>query len=74
MCRMNRSGFFANVAGRLLHLKNAIGPDGKATLSKRVQFLIQDVLDNRESGWSKRGHMEKAQKLDDIHRAKNWML
>jgi hypothetical protein len=65
---LDASGFFANVAGRLLDLKKTTGPNGKAFLSKRLQFMIQDVLDDRESGWIKNCQKEKARKLDDIRR------
>lgn len=67
---LEASGSFANVAGRLLCLKTACGPNGKPALSKRLQFLIQDVLDNHESGWTKWPQKEKTQKRGDVRNMK----
>lgn len=40
------------VCGRLLELKCEKSNDGKSLYSKRVQFVIQDLLDTRSAGWA----------------------
>lgn len=42
------------VCGRLKDLKQQKGPDGRALLSKRLQFSIQDFLDTRCAGWTRK--------------------
>merc|ERR1719195_474317 len=53
-------------ATRLMELKRSTRPDGKAFLSKRTQFQIQDVLDLRANNWQKKTLKETAKKMSDI--------
>lgn len=42
------------VCSRLLDLKNARMSGGQSALSKRIQFLVQDLLDCRRLGWTQK--------------------
>jgi hypothetical protein len=42
------------VCGRLKDLKNMKGPNEKSVYCKRIQFAIQDLLDVRHAGWTRR--------------------
>jgi len=42
------------VCGRLLDLKQQTKKDGRGLYSKRIQFAIQDFLDTRSAGWTKK--------------------
>merc|ERR1712050_680874 len=56
-------------SARLLDLKCVSDPKtGKAALSKRVQFSVQDLLDLRSNGWQKKMLREQAKKKDDIRK------
>jgi hypothetical protein len=53
-------------SARLLHLKLAFRSNGKAALSRRVQFQIQDLFDLKNNGWTKKMFRETAKKKEDI--------
>jgi hypothetical protein len=51
---------------RLLDLKGAVLPDGKEAFSKRMQFLIQNMLELRANDWKKKLFKEQAKTKADI--------
>merc|ERR1712093_339528 len=55
------------ILDRLTSLKSMKGADGKALLSKRVQFQIQDLVDLRANKWKGRGFKEEAKTKDEVH-------
>jgi len=54
------------ILDRLNALKVMKGADGKACLSKRVQFQIQDLVDLRANKWKGRGFKETAKTMDEV--------
>jgi len=58
--------FIARNLQRLENLKYAKNSDASAILSKRIQFLIQDLLDLRDNDWTKKEKREQAKTMDDI--------
>lgn len=54
------------VCGRLQDLKGSKLENGKSAYCKRVQFLIQDLLDTRAAGWTKRVFKTAAKTKDEI--------
>lgn len=54
--------------GRLMELKTTLGPDGQATFSKRIRFLMQDLLDSRNNGWKKRDFKMQPKAKEDIRK------
>mmetsp|Transcript_57727 Transcript_57727/g.150403 ORF Transcript_57727/g.150403 Transcript_57727/m.150403 type:complete len:607 (-) Transcript_57727:374-2194(-) len=54
------------VCSRLMELKSMKTDDGKAAYCKRVQFMIQDLLDTRAAGWSKKSFKSSAKTKDEI--------
>jgi hypothetical protein len=56
----------AQVCGRLLELKTGKKKDGKGLMSKRIQFAIQDVLDMRNAGWTKKNFKGVAKTKEEI--------
>lgn len=57
------------VCGRLLDLKQRQTEFGKGAYSKRIQFGIQDILDMRCAGWTKKTFKASAKTKDEIRRA-----
>jgi len=57
------------VCGRLLDLKKREAQAGKGVYSKRIQFGIQDILDMRSAGWTKKTFKASAKTKDEIRRA-----
>jgi len=57
------------VCGRLLDLKQRQTELGKGVYSKRIQFGIQDILDMRCAGWTKKTFKASAKTKDEIRRA-----
>jgi len=53
-------------SGRLLELKRLSTSSGQSVYSKRIMFLIQDVLDARAAGWKKKVIKSRAKTLDEI--------
>jgi hypothetical protein len=51
---------------RLLDLKGAALPDGKEAFSKRIQFLIQNLLELRANDWKKKLFKEQAKTKSEI--------
>ncbi|CAE8639872.1 unnamed protein product, partial [Polarella glacialis] len=58
-------------SARLVDLRRHTSPDGKTAFSKRVQFLIQDLLDLRSAEWMKKLFKEQAKTKEDIRKADN---
>lgn len=56
----------AQVGGRLKDLKTRLGNDGKAAYSKRMQFAIQDLLDIRAAGWTRKTFKSAAKTKEEI--------
>eukprot|EP00448_Togula_jolla_P023855 CAMPEP_0170592146 /NCGR_PEP_ID=MMETSP0224-20130122/12775_1 /TAXON_ID=285029 /ORGANISM="Togula jolla, Strain CCCM 725" /LENGTH=543 /DNA_ID=CAMNT_0010916045 /DNA_START=97 /DNA_END=1728 /DNA_ORIENTATION=- len=54
------------VCGRLVELKNAKTAAGKGVYCRRVQFLIQDLLDTRSAGWTKKVFKSMAKTKEEI--------
>mmetsp|Transcript_10301 Transcript_10301/g.23178 ORF Transcript_10301/g.23178 Transcript_10301/m.23178 type:complete len:551 (+) Transcript_10301:73-1725(+) len=54
------------VCGRLLELKSAKTAEGKSVYCRRVQFLIQDLLDTRAAGWTKKVFKSMAKTKEEI--------
>jgi len=54
------------ILNRLNDLKSMKGADGKQCLSKRVQFMIDDLADLRSNGWKGRGFKEEAKTKDTV--------
>ncbi|CAE8640087.1 unnamed protein product [Polarella glacialis] len=55
-------------SARLVDLRRHTSPDGKTAFSKRVQFLIQDLLDLRSAEWMKKLFKEQAKTKEDIRK------
>jgi translation initiation factor 4G len=55
-----------SVCTRLHELKQCKRSDGKALLSKRIHFSIQDVLDMRAAGWTKKTFKAAAKTKEEI--------
>lgn len=56
----------ASVCLRLQDLKSKQSEHGKPMYSKRVQFMIQDVLDTRAAGWQKKAFHLQAKTKEEI--------
>jgi hypothetical protein len=54
------------VFGRLRSLKAKKAADGKGVYSKRVQFMIQDLIDTREAGWTRKVFRSSAKTMEEI--------
>jgi hypothetical protein len=56
------------VCGRLMDLKNMKKEDGsgKSLLSKRIGFTIQDVIEMRKAGWTKKTFKERPKTKEEI--------
>lgn len=54
------------VCDRLRELKDMKTVEGKAAYSKRIQFLVQGLLDTREAGWAKRSFKSSAKTKEEI--------
>jgi len=54
------------VCSRLLDLKGRKTPDGKAAYCKRIQFMIQDVLDAHVAGWTRKLFRSSAKTKEEI--------
>uniref|UniRef100_A0A7S0AGR5 MIF4G domain-containing protein n=1 Tax=Pyrodinium bahamense TaxID=73915 RepID=A0A7S0AGR5_9DINO len=54
------------VCGYLLELKGWKAANGKSACSKRVQFLIQDMLDARSAGWAKKSFKSSAKTKEEV--------
>jgi len=54
------------VCARLLDLKSRKTPEGKAAYCKRIQFMIQDVLDARAAGWAMKLFKSSAKTKEEI--------
>ncbi|CAK0843196.1 unnamed protein product [Prorocentrum cordatum] len=57
------------VFGRLRSLKARKGADGKGIYSKRMQFMIQDLIDTREAGWTRKVFRSSAKTIEEIRAA-----
>ncbi|CAE7558677.1 Eif4g3 [Symbiodinium pilosum] len=51
---------------RLKDLKTRKMPEGKSAYSKRMQFMIQDVLETRAAGWSKKVFKATAKTKEEL--------
>eukprot|EP00930_Biecheleria_cincta_P056008 TRINITY_DN4221_c1_g4_i1.p1 TRINITY_DN4221_c1_g4~~TRINITY_DN4221_c1_g4_i1.p1 ORF type:complete len:529 (+),score=135.23 TRINITY_DN4221_c1_g4_i1:80-1666(+) len=56
----------ASVCARLKELKSRQDGQGKSVYCKRVQFMIQDVLDTRMAGWQKKVFQAQAKTKEEI--------
>jgi len=54
------------VCGRLLDLKQKKTKKGKEHYSKRVQFMIQDLIDTKNSNWQKKVFKQAAKTKEQI--------
>jgi len=54
------------VCGRLLEVKSKKTPAGKHVYCKRIQFMIQDLLDTRAAGWAKKMFKSSAKTKGEI--------
>eukprot|EP00929_Paragymnodinium_shiwhaense_P069309 TRINITY_DN34968_c0_g1_i1.p1 TRINITY_DN34968_c0_g1~~TRINITY_DN34968_c0_g1_i1.p1 ORF type:complete len:956 (-),score=276.38 TRINITY_DN34968_c0_g1_i1:83-2950(-) len=54
------------VCGRLLDLKQRKNSFNKGVYSKRIQFAIQDLLDMRQAGWTKKVFKAQAKTKEEI--------
>jgi hypothetical protein len=51
---------------RLRALKVMKTPEGKGSYTKRVQFMIQDIIDTREAGWTRKVFRTSAKTMEEI--------
>jgi hypothetical protein len=56
----------AQVCGRMLDLKGRKLKNGKGLYSKRVQFVIQDLLDTRSAGWAMKSFKASAKTKEEV--------
>jgi len=54
------------VCGRLMDLKQRRDKNGKGAYCKRIQFQIQDLLDTRAAGWTKKVFKAAAKTKEEI--------
>lgn len=54
------------VCGRLLDLKQRKDSSGRFCYSRRLQFYIQDLLDTRNAGWTKKTFKSSAKTKEEI--------
>mmetsp|Transcript_83852 Transcript_83852/g.260744 ORF Transcript_83852/g.260744 Transcript_83852/m.260744 type:complete len:213 (-) Transcript_83852:86-724(-) len=54
------------VCGRLKDLKQKKNKEGKAVYTKRIQFLIQDLLDARAAGWAMKVFKKTAKTKEEV--------
>jgi len=54
------------VCGRMLDLKQRRTNEGKGVYSKRIQFAIQDIIDTRKAGWTKKVFKIAAKTKEEI--------
>jgi len=54
------------VLGRLAELKNMPAQSCKSACSKRVSFVIQDLLDARAAGWTKKSFKSSAKTKEEV--------
>jgi hypothetical protein len=54
------------VCCRLSELKNLKTAEGKGLYSKRIQFLVQDMLDARLAGWTKKSFKSSAKTKEEV--------
>merc|ERR1740117_1636164 len=50
----------------MMDLKQRKNQDGKGLLSKRIQFSIQDILEMRSAGWTKKTFKTVAKTKEEI--------
>jgi len=56
----------AQVCGRMLDLQQRKTNEGKGFYSKRIQFAIQDLLDTRKAGWTRKVFKIAAKTKEEI--------
>jgi len=56
----------SQVCGRLMDLKQRKDKAGKSSYCKRIQFQIQDLLDTRNAGWTKKVFKATAKTKEEI--------
>ncbi|CAK0874781.1 unnamed protein product [Prorocentrum cordatum] len=54
------------VFARLQSLKAQRAADGKGAYTKRMQFTIQDLIDTREAGWTRKVFRSSAKTMEEI--------
>merc|ERR1719245_2547434 len=55
-------------SARLVDLKRTVLGDGKPDFSRRIQFLIQDLVDLRANSWQKKLFKEQAKTKQEVRR------
>jgi len=60
------SAVLREVFSRIQALQSASTPAGKSHYSKRVQFMLQDLLDTRDNGWTKKTFHSSAKTKEEI--------
>lgn len=56
------------VCGRMLELKSSLSKVGMCLYSKRVQFVIQDLLDTRSAGWARKSFKASAKTKKQVRK------
>jgi len=54
------------VCSRLAELRSQKTAEGKGLLSRRIQFLVQDVIDARLAGWTKKSFKSSAKTKEEV--------
>merc|ERR1711933_507943 len=54
------------VCCRLSELKNLKTAEGKGLYSKRIRFVVQDMLDARLAGWTKKSFKSNAKTKEEV--------
>jgi len=54
------------VCGRLTELRGKKTSEGKGVYSKRIQFLVQDMLDARLAGWTRKSFKSSAKTKEEV--------
>lgn len=61
----------SQVCSRLKDLKQCQDRNGKPVYSKRIQFQIQDLLETRAAGWTKKSFKAAAKTMQEIRNEQN---
>lgn len=64
----------SSVCAQLEELKSQRSADGKSVYSRRIQFAIQDLLDVRSAGWTRKTFKASAKTKEEIRLQQEWEL